>query len=266
MLLTGIDPAAKDEAGKTPLSLSTWGGRQFRSYPLLKKRQLLKSSTFEYDKNIQQHVLRLSDDHTACLLLHYGLDTILDDADIRAEWMEILTLIGTLPGLQSDVSTSAIKRSGKPADDSENEIQLAGQTLLSLAALFHHDKAFRVLLGWGIDPTCPAICDVRKTMSTVAQMGRSMSRQEPVDQKRESHKNKMSDELRQGPLAWATHTGNLALVQSILDRGLNPNTNTRKGKQPYTSLCKRRKTNIHGRTWRRIRKQLSGSYCRKAHL
>lgn len=229
LLLTGIDPTAKDEAGKTPLSLSIWGGRQLRSYLLLKKRHLFKSSTFEHAKNIQQHVLQLSDDHTACLLLHYGLDTMLDDADICAEWMEILTLIGTLPGLQSDVSTSVIKRTGKLADDSENEIQVAGQTLLSLAAFFRHDKAFRVLLGWGIDPTCPAICNVRKTTSTVAQTGRSMKRQEPVDQKRESQKNKMSDELRQGPLAWATYTGNLPVVQSILDRGLNPNIKNRKG-------------------------------------
>ena len=39
----------------------------------------------------------------------------------------------------------------------------------------------------------------------------------------------MSDELTQGPLAWAAYTGNLPLVQSILDRGLDPNIKNRKG-------------------------------------
>ena len=45
------------------------------------------------------------------------------------------------------------------------------------------------------------------------------------------------DELRQGPLAWAAYTGNLALVRSILNRGFNPNIKNRKGQTaPYFAV------------------------------
>ena len=54
-------------------------------------------------------------------------------------------------------------------------------------------------------------------------MNHSLSRQKPRDQKGGSIDHEMSDELRQGPLAWTACTGSLLLVQSILDRGLNPN-------------------------------------------
>lgn len=108
-------------------------------------------------------------------------------------------------------------------------MQLAGQTLLSLAALLGHEKAFKVLLDWGIDPTCPAICEIRKKLSIAAQIALFEGRQEPLDQKRKSNNDRMSDELRQGPLAWAAYTGNLPLVQSILDLGLDPNIKNRKG-------------------------------------
>ena len=40
---------------------------------------------------------------------------------------------------------------------------------------------------------------------------------------------KMSDEIRQEALAWAAYTGNLPLVQSILDLGLDPNIKNTKG-------------------------------------
>lgn len=60
-------------------------------------------------------------------------------------------------------------------------------------------------------------------------MGRSMSRQKPLEHKEESNRYKGSDELRQGPLAWAAYTGDLPLVQWILDWGLDPNFRNRKG-------------------------------------
>jgi ankyrin repeat protein len=41
--------------------------------------------------------------------------------------------------------------------------------------------------------------------------------------------NDMIPELRQGPLALAALTGNLHLVESILDRGVDPNFKNRKG-------------------------------------
>ena len=105
-----------------------------------------------------------------------------------------------------------------------------GQILLSLASLFRHEKAFQVLLDLGSDPTCPALCDVRKEVSAVDHIGRSsLSRQEPWDQECGSFDQKMSDELRQAPLAWATYSGNLPLVQSILNQGFNPNIRNRKG-------------------------------------
>lgn len=111
---------------------------------------------------------------------------------MRAEWTQLLML----PGLGSDLSASITRRPGKLANDPEDQTQLAGQTLLSLANLYRHEKAFRVLLDWGIDPTCPAVCEIRKKKSTFVQKGHSMSRQEPLDQKRESNNHKMSDEAQ----------------------------------------------------------------------
>lgn len=148
---------------------------------------------------------------------------------MRAEWTGVLTLIGTLPDFLNDTPAEVARQSGKLANDPEDHMQLAGQTLLSLAAWFRHEKAVRVLLDWGIDPTCPTICEARKKTSTIAQTGHSMSRQEPLDQKYEIVYDKMSDELRQAPFAWAAITGNLPLVKSILDRGLDPNIMIRKG-------------------------------------
>lgn len=120
---------------------------------------------------------------------------------------------------------------------------LVGQTLLSLASLFRYERAFQVLLDRGFDPTCSAICEVRKRLSIAAQMGHSISVQEPLDQEHERNFNKMSDELRQGPLAWAAYTGNLPLVQSILDRGLDPNIKNRKGQTALYFAVQRKEHN-----------------------
>lgn len=98
LLLTGIDATAQDSAGRISLSVSIWGRRQPRSHSLL-RGQILNYLAFENDKDVLRHVSQSYDYHTACLLLHYGLDSMLEDADMRAEWMEILRLIGTLPSL-----------------------------------------------------------------------------------------------------------------------------------------------------------------------
>ena len=151
-----------------------------------------------------------------------------EDMNVLAVWTEILQLIATLPRHQRETSASPTSQPVNVANDSEDRMTLVGQTLLSLASLFRYERAFQVLLDRGFDPTCSAICEVRKRLSIAAQMGHSISVQEPLDQEHERNLNKMSDELRQGPLAWAAYTGNLPLVQSILDRGLDPNTKNRK--------------------------------------
>ncbi len=160
---------------------------------------------------------------TDCLLSHYRIDSILEDVGTRAQRTNVLQLIATLPDLPNYAPASPTERLRTMADDP------GGQTLLSLASLFRHEKAFQVLLDLGSDPTCPAICDVQKEVSAVDQVGRSLSRQEPWDQERGSIDQRMSDQLRQGPLAWAAYSGNLPLAQSILDRGFNPNMRNRKG-------------------------------------
>ena len=227
LLLTGIDPTAQDNTGQTPLSLSIWREHQAASYLLPVDRSSWSSAMKGEDVLWR---LELSSEYrTACLLLHYGLYSMLDDVDMRAEWMELLTRIGRLSRVLRDTPASAAERCVNLVSDTEHEMQLAGQTLLGLAALSRHEKAFRVLLDSGTDPSCPAICEFRKKTSTVAQIGQSLGKQELSDPNYQSNSTRMSDELRQGPLAWAAYTGNLSLVQSILDRGMDPNLRNRKG-------------------------------------
>lgn len=148
---------------------------------------------------------------------------------MSAEWTKSLELIAKLPSHRKEALASVTNGAGSISDDSDVRKQLAGQTLLGLAALFHHKKLFRVLLDCGIDPTCPAIYELRQKLSAVIQTGPSLRGQEVLDRNREICYNRMSDELRQGPLAWATYTGNLCLVQSILDRKLDPSIKNRIG-------------------------------------
>ena len=226
--LTGINLIARGEFRRLPLSLLIWGKHPPTFYPLLKAGSLDNPE----DKDCQEvlrRVLRSYYYHTACLLVHCGPESMFEDMNVRAVWTEILQLIATLPRHQRETSASPTSRPVKVANDPEDRMALVGQTLLSLASLFRYERAFRVLLDRGFDPTCSAICEVRKRLSTAAQMGHSISVQEPLDQEHERNFNKMSDELRQGPLAWAAYTGNLPLVQSILDRGLDPNIKNRKG-------------------------------------
>lgn len=228
LLLAGMDLSAQDNTGRTPLSLSVWGERQPGSFSLL-AREICTRPTFKSSEDLLRHVLQSREYHIACLLLHYGLDLMLEDVDMRTEWIEILAVIGRLPSAPCDMLVSKGTRTQKLSNNPKDQTYLAGQTLLSLAALFRHEKAFQVLLDWGIDPTCPAIAELRKKMGIVTQIGESTSRPEPLAPKRESNNYRMSDELRQGPLAWAAYTGNLPLVQSILDRGLDPNIQNSKG-------------------------------------
>ena len=179
--------------------------------------QSFDSSRSRRCKRVLRRALKSYYYHTACLLGHYGLDSVFEYVDVRTEWMVTLELITRIPNVLQDIMASAIVRAE------------TGQTLLSLAALFRHKEAFRVFLDLGVDPACPAICEVQHKLSTVVPTGHSMSGQETLDGHRKSNQNKMSDELRQGPLAWAAYTGNLSLVQSILDRGLDPNIKNSNG-------------------------------------
>ena len=228
LLLAGIDPIARDNAGRTSLWFSVWGDHCANSRSALLTRQLLDSSAIQDSEMVLQHVLLSSYHHTACLLLHYGLDSMLEDEGMREEWTELLEVIAKLHDLQKNALASVMEEAKKLSYDSKIHMHLAGQTLLSLAALFRHKEAFRVLLSLGIDPTCPAICEIRKRSSTAVQTDHSMNRQGASNQEHVNHHNIVSDELRQGPLAWAAYTGNLPLVQSILDRGLDANIQNRK--------------------------------------
>lgn len=77
LLLRGLDPVARDNAGKTPLSLSI-------TYAFLTGLSL-GSSAITDGKDVLRRVFRSSNYHTACLLLHYGLDSMIKDVDMRAE-------------------------------------------------------------------------------------------------------------------------------------------------------------------------------------
>lgn len=229
LLLAGIDPIAQDNAGRTPLWFSVWGDQCANSRSALLTRQLLDSSAIQDGGKVLRHVLLSSYHHTACLLLHYGLDSMLEDGHMREEWTELLEVIAKLHDLQKDALASVMEGAKELSYGSKIHMHLAGQTLLSLAALLRHKEAFQVLLGLGIDPTCPAICEIRKRSSTTVQTDHSRSRQGSSNQEHVNHHITVSDELRQGPLAWAAYTGNLSLVQSILDRGLDANIKNRKG-------------------------------------
>lgn len=229
LLLSGSDPVAPDNSGKTPLWYSIWGDNQFACSSSLLTAQSPGLSRIKDGKKTLRHVLQSSYYRTACLLLYRGLDSMLEDEDMRAEWMKSLELIAKLPSHQKEEWASVTDGAGSISDDLDVRMQFAGQTLLSLAALFHREVAFRVLLDCGIDPTCPIIYDVQQQLSTVIQTAHFIRGQEVLDRNREICHNRMSDELRQGPLAWAAYTGNLCLVQSILDRNLDPNIKNRKG-------------------------------------
>ena len=231
LLLAGIDPIAPDNAGRTSLWFSVWGEHRVTSRSSLLTRQSLHWSVIKDSGMVLRCVSLSSYHHTACLLLHHGLDSMLKDRDMRREWTELLDLIVKLPDLQKDALAPVVEGAKMLSHDHDSEIymHLVGETLLSLAALFRHKEAFRVLLGLGIDPTCTAICKIRKRSRTAVQTDHSMSGQEALDQEYANHHNIMSDELRQGPLAWAAYTGNLPLVQSILDRGLDPNIKNKEG-------------------------------------
>ena len=229
MLLTGIDPVAQWHAKKIPLSLKILGEHQPIFYVLL-MAQIFDSSVDGWCKVVLQRVLSTYYYYSACLLVHYRLNLILENVNMRRGWTDMLQLIATLSIHQRDASASPTRRPKKSAKGSQDSNLWVDQTLLSLASLFRDEKAFRVLLEKGVDPTCTAIHEVRKQMmSSVGQMGHPISVQAPLVQEDQSNLDNISEELRQGPLAWAAYTGNLPLVQSILDRGLDPNIKNRKG-------------------------------------
>ena len=230
LLLKGLDPLARDDTGRTPLSYLMWGISD-QAYAL--------SGSFGYHTSVikdrekfLQGVLESYEQRTACLFVRYGDDTLLSDVSIRAQWKSILDSIAMFPTVQSDYSVSGATRSGNPARAPGDTSQGVSQMLLSLAALYRHEKAFRVLLGWGTNPTCPAIREAQKRANTVTQMGDSMSKQQTEGHEHKRHRNKTIDELRQGPLAWAAYTGDSSLVQSILDHGMDPNIQNRRGQAP----------------------------------
>lgn len=229
LLLAGIDPKTPDNSGRTSIWFSIWGDYQLTPSSSLLTAQFPGLSGVTDGKKALREVLQSSYYHTACLLLYYGLDFMLEDEDMRAEWMKLLELIARLSSHYKHVWALVTDGAGSIFEHLDVRMKLAGQTLLGLAALFHHEEAFRVLLDCGIDPTCPAIYKLRQKLSPVIQTGHFMKGQEVLDRNREICYNGMSDELRQGPLAWAAYTGKLCLVQSILDRSLDPNIKNRKG-------------------------------------
>lgn len=99
LLLTGIDPIEQDNAGRTPLSLWIWDRHRPTSGSRL-TGQFFKYPAIEDGKDVLRRLLQSPLYHTACLLLHYGLDLVLEDVDMRAKWTQLLML----PGLGSDIS------------------------------------------------------------------------------------------------------------------------------------------------------------------
>ena len=227
LLLKGVDPLEQDEAGRTPLSLSILDLYQ-HSYEIPTSFDH-EPLCFRSGETASRCVRNSYGCRTACLIIRYGTDFMMRDMTIRAPWMSILDSIAILPSFQSDSSVSWSTRSDKQASAPDDTMQEISQTLLSVAALYHHEKAFRVLLGMGTDPTCPAIREAKKQPGTVTLMGHSLSMQQIEGRKHRSDPNKMIDELRQGPLAWAAYTGNLSLVQSILDQDMDPSIQNRNG-------------------------------------
>ena len=223
LLLKGLDPLERDRIGETPLSLSMWG--IYHPTYAFSSGFGCHSPVFkdEYDEEFLRRVLKSYEHRTACLLLRYGTNSMMRDVTIRSQWIGILDSIAMLPTFQSDPSASITTRFEKQASTPDDTMQEVSQTLLSVAALYHHEKACRVLLNWGTDPTCQAIRKAQKRASAVTHMGHSVSGQQNEGSKHRRYPDKMIDELRQGPLAWAAYTGNLSLVKSILDKHMDPN-------------------------------------------
>ena len=226
LLLGRIDLREKNEYESIPFWQPMMSYHCYKSW--VKSEPIESTATID-DENMLRGVLQLADQHTKCLLYYYGVKSMLEEGNMRAEWTQILNLVARLHGLQQNASASVIEWSRKRFHDPEDGMQLAGQALLSLAALSRHEKAFQALLDLGIDPTCPALDTMPKGTSTVAQIRHLMSGEEATVQENEGDIERMSDEVRQGPLAWAAYTGDLLLVQSILNRGLNPSIRNRKG-------------------------------------
>lgn len=107
------------------------------------------------------------------------------------------------------------------------------QALLSVAAQLHHRPALQIILDIRVDPACPALVGLRSLRCSMAQ--RDCSKSEHVSSSAckslegDGQSNLAFDELTQGPLAWTAFTGNLSLVTSIRNRGIDPNLVNRNG-------------------------------------
>ena len=232
LLLAGADTMTQDKAGRTPTMLSISAQneyRSYRSYMLLLTDPPCENLEMDYGDEFPPDMLQIAYYHATCLINYYGLESMLEEEGLRAELTQILELIARLLGHQSDASASSIQKFTKLSDGSRDRIQLIGQMLLSLAAFFRHEKAFQVLRDCGIDPVCLDIGETQYKASTVTQIYCARREQETMDPEYERDIKKLSDELKQGPLAWAAYTGNLPLVLSILSRGLDPSIKNRKG-------------------------------------
>ena len=189
---------------------------------------------FKDGDKILWRVLGLYEDCTACLIVRCGSDAMMRDASIRAHWMRMLDSTAMIPTPQSESSVSESTRSGRHASAPEHTMQGISQKLLSLAAVYWQEGVFRALLSLGTDPTCSAICEAQRQASTVTHRGYSLCGQQIEGRKHRKYPNKMIVELKQGLLAWASYTGNVSLVQSILDQDMDPNIQNEKGQ---TALC-----------------------------
>jgi ankyrin repeat protein len=240
LLQAGADPAAQENAGEVPLALLI-SRREQLIFEMLLERGFSADLKFTGREDLLRLALHLCCYHTACLLLSYGVDSLLEEENTRAEWMTMLTSVVILHGQHDEASVPAAMGPKKVLSLLFGRIlpeDSVSQTLLSLAAQLRHEEAFRLLLDMGIDPTCPAICDTTlEKSSTVALIRDSMSRHE--SSVNNGNGKKMVDELRQGPLAWAALIGNLPLAESILDRGLDPNLKNRNGQTAlyFTVQC-----------------------------
>lgn len=187
------------------------------------------SRLFKDGERILWRVQGLYEDCTAFLIVRWGTDSMLRDASIRAHCMRMLDSTAIIPTPQSESSVSGSTRCGRHASAPDHTMQGISQKLLILAAVCWQEGVFRALLSPGTDPTCSAICEAQKQASTVTHRGHSLCRQQIEGRKHRRYPNKIIVELKQGLLAWASYTGNVSLVQSILDQDMDPNIQNRKG-------------------------------------
>ncbi|KAL2815045.1 ankyrin repeat-containing domain protein [Aspergillus cavernicola] len=239
LLDRGADPNKLNCHGQDPLTLAVEGRHQIHCRLML-ETGLCRSAILGHGQTLLQLAFESLSNYAACILVAHAVDPRLHDETMRTHWMTLLSSIPVIHrnshqenGMRRDTIVSVLLFGEILADD------LVSQALLSIAAQLRHVAAVELLLDTGVDPTCPAIRGATRRPGGVGYMcddGVSSIQEfqqlsDTIKDAEHHHeaREKLFDELRQGPLSWAALTGNVKLIQTILDRGFDPNTTNRKG-------------------------------------